>query len=525
MQLLRRILSWPRRSIQNRLTLNNSVIVLMMVITVAVLAWQINRLLGAVDTLRNAGQFVDAAVEVRQQSTELFAAVTQLLPAREGEAFLSQVPAELYDLTEAQRHLRETISASGDPAFVQRMERVDTNVTNVINIAQTMVNQVEGGRWPNAEIRMGVLNRDREEVQASVNVLVFAAESLEAEALAEVEDAQRAVVVWPATIFLYAVAATVLIFSHTLGAITKPVSLLNEGATQLAAGNLSQRVHVNSEDELGQLASTFNSMAVELQASYESLEERVAERTRALETSLEVSRGLSTILEQTELVREVVEQVREAFDYYHVHIYLMDETGEHLLMVGGTGEAGQRMLAQGHRLRAGTGLVGRAAAEKEVVLVPDVAKEPGWLPNPLLPGTRAEIAVPISFAGEVRGVLDVQHHEVGGLDSDDVHLLQLIAAQVAIALQNAHLLSEAQARAENAALANTISRRIQSATTVEAVLRVAAEELGQALQAEQAQVELNLSQARELLLPREQHSSRQALAPKSNGDAGARTGA
>src|SRR5690606_35924938 len=180
---------------------------------------------------------------------------------------------------------------------------------------------------------------------------------------------------------------------------------------------------------------------MELQASYESLEERVLERTRALETGLEVSRSLSTILEQTDLVREVVEQVQRAFDYYHVHIYLMDETGEYLLMVSGTGEAGQRMLSQGHRLRVGSGLVGRAAADNEVLLVPDVSQEPGWLPNPLLPGTRAEIAVPISFAGDVRGVLDVQHHEAGGLDNNDVYLLQLIAAQVAIALQNARLLN------------------------------------------------------------------------------------
>ncbi len=522
MQLLRQLISWPRRSIQNRLAINNFVIGFMMFITVMALGWQINLLLGAVDRLQNVVQVVDAAVEVRQQGTELFGTVTQLLPARDSEAFVTQVSAELHDLSEAQGHLRETIQASGDPDFVARLERVDTNVTNVLNIAGTMVNQVESERWPNAEVRMGVLNRDREEVMASINVLLFAAENLQAEALAEVEEARRAVIVWPATIFLYAVSATVLVFSNTLGAITKPVSVLNEGAMQLATGNLNQRVHVDSEDELGQLASTLNSMAMELQASYESLEERVLERTRALETGLEVSRSLSTILEQTDLVREVVEQVQRAFDYYHVHIYLMDETGEYLLMVSGTGEAGQRMLSQGHRLRVGSGLVGRAAADNEVLLVPDVSQEPGWLPNPLLPGTRAEIAVPISFAGDVRGVLDVQHHEAGGLDNNDVYLLQLIAAQVAIALQNARLLNEAQVRAENAALANTISRRIQSATTVEDVLRVAAEELGQALQVERAQVELSLPQARELLAPRENRADRQTLAPESNGDAGAR---
>jgi putative methionine-R-sulfoxide reductase with GAF domain len=121
----------------------------------------------------------------------------------------------------------------------------------------------------------------------------------------------------------------------------------------------------------------------------------VAERTRALTTSFRVSRRLSRILDQNQLVNEVVAQVRSAFDYYHVHIYLFNSDKTELMMVGGTGHAGRAMLAAGHRIERGRGLVGRAAESRHSVVVSDVTQDPGWLPNPLLPNTRSEIATPI----------------------------------------------------------------------------------------------------------------------------------
>jgi GAF domain-containing protein len=233
-----------------------------------------------------------------------------------------------------------------------------------------------------------------------------------------------------------------------------------------------------------------------------SLERLVAERTRALTTSFRVSRRLSTILDQNQLVSEVVEQVRSAFDYYHVHIYLFNDDQTELIMVGGTGNAGRALLAAGHQIERGRGLVGRAAESQRPVVVSDVTRDPGWLPNPLLPNTLSEIATPIILGDEVLGVLDVQHDVRGGLTRADAELLQSIANQVAIALRNAELYEYAQQAADREAVVNVINQRIQQAANLDSVLQTAAEELGQALGARETTIQLDAGKAAAELAPR-----------------------
>jgi putative methionine-R-sulfoxide reductase with GAF domain len=220
------------------------------------------------------------------------------------------------------------------------------------------------------------------------------------------------------------------------------------------------------------------------------LEVRVAERTKALEASAEISRRLSTILDEGQLVTEVVQEVQRAFGYYHAHIYLLDEKRQYLVLAGGTGEVGRMLLAAGHKLPLTRGLVGEAAQRRQTVLVPDVQQRPEWVSNRLLPETAAEIAVPILLGNELKGVVDVQHHVLNGLGEGDQILLESITSQVAVALENARLYAEAQERGQREALVNAIGQKIQRATSVEVVLQIVAQELGQALDAQTAKIQV-----------------------------------
>jgi GAF domain-containing protein/HAMP domain-containing protein len=307
---------------------------------------------------------------------------------------------------------------------------------------------------------------------------------------APLEDKLAAVRNQSLIVALVAVVAGTLVAQLFSRAITRPLTELMEVTRAAAGGDLARQVAIPKGYEFAKLAGAFNSMVTQLGQTLEGLEERVTKRTQALETSAQVSRRLSTILDQKQLVAEVVSQVQQAFDYYHTHIYLADEASGDLIMAGGTGEAGRAMLAAGHRLLHGKGLVGRAATSQAAVLVPDVSQAEGWLPNPLLPETRAEVAVPIMAGERVLGVLDVQHNVVGGLGQSDADLLGSIAGQVAVALQNTRLFAETRQRAEYEARINLINQNIQRATNLESMLQIAARELGGALGAQRVAVQL-----------------------------------
>jgi signal transduction histidine kinase/HAMP domain-containing protein/CheY-like chemotaxis protein len=261
---------------------------------------------------------------------------------------------------------------------------------------------------------------------------------------------------------MYLIAAIVvaaLVVASSLGflivrQIVWPIQAMATTAQAISVGDLSQQVKVTSRDELGLLAGAFNSMTSQLRELIDSLEQRIADRTYRLEIVATLGERLNAILDPGDLLREVVNQVKQNFGYYHTHIYLLEGGGEGgvLVVAAGTGNAGEKMTASGHSipLEAATSLVARAARSREIVTVDDVQAAEDWLSNPLLPDTRAEMAVPIMQKGEVIGVLDVQADQVAALDENDANLLRSLANQVAVALSNARLFEETTRSKEEA---------------------------------------------------------------------------
>ena len=229
-----------------------------------------------------------------------------------------------------------------------------------------------------------------------------------------------------------------------------------------------------------------------LRQEQQLLTRRIATRRQALETSLQISANLATLLDVDLLVAEVVEQIHRSFNYYHVQIYLLQKAKPELVLRGATGEAGRQLLARNHAIGLGEGMVGRAARERELLLASDVGADPHWLPNDLLPETRAEIAIPITAGDQLIGVLDVQHDLVDGLTADDLVVLQTIANQVAIAVQNAYLFRRAQRRAETVAMVNRVVTNIRHETDLDQVLKTTIRQMGELVSAREARIMLSL---------------------------------
>ncbi len=214
-------------------------------------------------------------------------------------------------------------------------------------------------------------------------------------------------------------------------------------------------------------------------------EELTIQRAKQLETVAAISTASSTVLEPEKLLQTVTNLTKERFNLYHAHIYLMNESMTSLVLASGAGEIGMKMVSEGYSIPADKerSLVARAARERQAVIVNNVRSEPDFLANPLLPETRAEMAVPLIVGDRVLGVVDVQSDQIDHFTQEDVSIQTALAAQIAIALQNARTLTQAQRQAERETMLNTIGQKIQSATTVEAVLQIAARELGRALDA------------------------------------------
>ncbi len=154
--------------------------------------------------------------------------------------------------------------------------------------------------------------------------------------------------------------------------------------------------------------------------------------------SMTASEIAATSQDLDKLLNTAVELIRERFGFYHASVFLMDESNSYAVVRASTGKAGEEMLKRGHRLAVGSrSTVGQAAAQRQPVIVNDTLRSDIHRPNPLLPDTRAEAAVPLLAGDRLVGVLDVQSTEVNAFSEESVRMLQLLAAQLAVAIENA----------------------------------------------------------------------------------------
>jgi nitrate/nitrite-specific signal transduction histidine kinase len=207
-------------------------------------------------------------------------------------------------------------------------------------------------------------------------------------------------------------------------------------------------------------------MAVESARLFEA-EQRSAEQSRVI---AEVGRQITSILDIDEVLVQIVHLIQQAFGYDHVGIALV-EGDEAVYMVGaGTLWDDPEFRFRPARLKVGEeGITGWVAATGEPMLVPDVSQEEHyvWMRGSK---TRSELAVPIKARGEVVGVLDAQSEKLSAFDRTDLTVLQALAHQAAIAIQNARLFDAEQRRAEQFRVISEVGGRITSILAIDELL-------------------------------------------------------
>lgn len=283
--------------------------------------------------------------------------------------------------------------------------------------------------------------------------LALVAEQAQEEAFVATDAVTAAIV--GATLVVALVTA--IIASVVTRQITRPVVKLTESALNIARGDLEQRVSIAtfSRDEIGILAHVFNRMATELESLYNDLEAKVAQRTALLQranyqiqrraiqlaATVKVSQAVTSILEPDQLLQEVVRLVHDLFSYSYVGIYLLDDDGKRALLREATG-GGKKIAAVKAEpvLLEEESAIGKAVPTgKPCIIHWDVGHGPKVFGSPYI---CAEAALPLKLGDQVIGVLDIL--DTRSFDDDDISVLQNVANQIVIALENARIYKKEQ---------------------------------------------------------------------------------
>jgi GAF domain-containing protein/HAMP domain-containing protein len=295
------------------------------------------------------------------------------------------------------------------------------------------------------------------EIGYGLAIIVPSNEMLSGSLLAKEQIAQATRNILTQSIFLIVgiILVIALLAALVIGnGLTSPLRALTRTAQEITSGDLQAVIKVQGQDEIGTLAKTLNIMTSTLRENILSLEQRVTERTSALEVASRnaehraaqfevvslITRAINSIRKTEELLPRITALISEYFGYYHVGIFLNDESNQFAILSAANSEGGQRMLKRGHRLKIGEqGIVGHVAASGTIRITRNVGEDAIYFNNPDLPETSSEMALPLRIGTQIVGVLDVQSTETDAFTEEDIKVLAILAEQVSLAIDNTRL--------------------------------------------------------------------------------------
>jgi GAF domain-containing protein len=244
-----------------------------------------------------------------------------------------------------------------------------------------------------------------------------------------------------------------------------------------------------TEDERDIVQAVADEVAVALEQA--RLLEEVQRRAAQLETAAEVARDASGLLDIDTLVTRTVNLILQRFGYDHIGVFLLDGDNRNAVLHEAGGEGSKLMLEEGRRIEVGSdSIIGHVTATGEQYLTQDTTSDPLFRSDAHLAGTHAQLTIPLNVGQRVLGALDIQDQSLRAFDPDDVAVLQILADQLAVAVQNARLFQETLERAHREQTVLELSSEIRRHEDVEGMLRTAVEEMRTALGASRSRIKL-----------------------------------
>lgn len=260
-------------------------------------------------------------------------------------------------------------------------------------------------------------------------------------------------------VFMAALAIAALGAGIAVNSTVNPLRRISEYANAVSSGNLNATL--DDQRWYGDIAllsfrvknvvASFKTTIANIKKDIENRTIEFERRSSQLKAVADVGKAITSFRNLSELLEQTTHLINENFGFYHVGIFLLDEHREYAVLSASNSEGGKRMLEKKHQLKVGeTGIVGFVTQNAKARIALDVGEDAVYFNNPDLPRTRSEMALPLVVGGQTLGALDVQSTEPQAFSEEDVATLQVLAEQLAVAIQNANLLRETEKALESA---------------------------------------------------------------------------
>src|SRR5262245_57897803 len=186
-----------------------------------------------------------------------------------------------------------------------------------------------------------------------------------------------------------------------------------------------------------------------------------------LTTLVEINHDITSILDLDELLKKIAELTNRIIPYQIFAIFLVDEAKHDLYYRFGIGH--EQKIVDALRINFGEGLIGSAALERRTVIVDDVRTDPRYIE--VVKEARSELAIPLMLKNRVVGVLDIESPEIGYFREEQVRILDLLASQIAIAINNANIYESERHNREMLSMLYEVSLDMTSTLEIDEVFR------------------------------------------------------